>query len=142
MLAALPPIWLSFLAPCSTAYTSYRSGRVSTPLQNSKALLTNVTGRSATLVGTTGTAFTLAFQSCIGQVGGVVGPQLFQSKYAYNGYKTSFGICAAAIGVSWIFNGWTWYLTAKNENDIRRVKRLRIKAHNEGRVWAGEDVKL
>ncbi|EHK97616.1 putative tartrate transporter [Glarea lozoyensis 74030] len=37
--------------------------------------------RSSTLEGTTGTAFTLAFQSCVGQVGGVIGPQLFQSNY-------------------------------------------------------------
>ena len=99
-------------------------------------------GRSATLVGTTGTAFTLAFQSCIGQVGGVVGPQLFQSRFAHNGYKTSFAICAAAIGGSWLANCWTWYLTAKNENDIRRVARLRIKAYREGRVWAGKDIEV
>lgn len=98
--------------------------------------------RSATLVGTTGTAFTLAFQSCIGQVGGVVGPQLFQSRFEHNGYRTSFAICAGAIGASWLANCWTWWLTAKNESDIRRVARLRIKAHKEGKVWAGEDVKL
>ncbi|EHY56655.1 hypothetical protein HRR83_002260 [Exophiala dermatitidis] len=98
--------------------------------------------RSATLKGTTGAAFTLAFQSCIGQVGGVVGPQLFQSKYAHNGYKVSFAICAAAIGLSWLATCWTWYLTRKNENDIQRVRKLRIKAAKEGGVFAGEDVKL
>ncbi|OAP60047.1 hypothetical protein AYL99_05049 [Fonsecaea erecta] len=97
--------------------------------------------RSASLVGTTGTAFTLAFQSCIGQVGGVVGPQLFQSRFAHNGYKTSFGVCAGAIGASWIANVWTWYLTHENEEDIKRVRRLRIKANKDGAVWAGEDVK-
>ncbi|EXJ79705.1 hypothetical protein A1O3_07988 [Capronia epimyces CBS 606.96] len=98
--------------------------------------------RSASLKGATGAAFTLAFQSCIGQVGGVVGPQLFQSKYAHNGYKVSFAICAAAIGASWLANCWTWYLTRKNENDIQRVRKLRIQANKEGRVWSGEDVKL
>jgi hypothetical protein len=98
--------------------------------------------RSATLVGTTGTAFTLAFQSCIGQVGGVVGPQLFREKYAHNGYKTSFAICAAVVGGSWLASAATWFLTAENEADVQRVRRLRIKANREGGVWAGEDVKL
>ncbi|KAK7900059.1 hypothetical protein LTR67_003805 [Exophiala xenobiotica] len=98
--------------------------------------------RSGTLSGTTGTAFTLAFQSCIGQVGGVVGPQLFQSKYAHNGYKVSFGICAGAIGASWVASSFTWFLTWRNEKDIQRVRRLRIKANSEGAVWAGDDVKL
>ncbi|KAH0837007.1 putative pantothenate transporter [Fonsecaea pedrosoi] len=97
--------------------------------------------RSASLTGTTGTAFTLAFQSCIGQVGGVVGPQLFQSRFAHNGYKTSFGVCAGAIGASWIANVWTWYLTHENEEDVKRVRRLRIKANRDGGVWAGQDVK-
>ncbi|EXJ80493.1 hypothetical protein A1O1_08638 [Capronia coronata CBS 617.96] len=98
--------------------------------------------RSASLKGSTGAAFTLAFQSCIGQVGGVVGPQLFQSKYAHNGYKTSFAICAGTIGASWLANCWTWYLTRKNENDIQKVRKLRIKANKEGGVFTGEDVKL
>ncbi|KAL0262605.1 hypothetical protein SLS55_001573 [Diplodia seriata] len=37
--------------------------------------------RSATLEGATGAAFGLAFQNCVGQVGGVVGPQLFQDSF-------------------------------------------------------------
>jgi len=98
--------------------------------------------RSASLEGSTGTAFTLAFQSCIGQVGGVVGPQLFREKYAHNGYKVSFAICAAAIGASWVANCWTWYLTDANEKDVRAVRRHRIRANREGRVYAGDDVKL
>ena len=127
--------------------TSSHFGHVSIALPSlsqltNSILLTRTSGRSATLVGTTGTAFTLAFQSCIGQVGGVVGPQLFQSRFAYNGYKQSFAICAAAIGASWLANGWTWWLTAKNERDVQKVARLRIKAHKQGKVWVGDDVKL
>ncbi|KAI8297268.1 MFS transporter prlL [Colletotrichum sp. SAR11_240] len=38
--------------------------------------------RSATLSGSTGTAFTLGLQSGIAQLGGVIGPQLFQSRPA------------------------------------------------------------
>jgi hypothetical protein len=90
----------------------------------------------------TGTAFTLAFQSCVGQVGGVVGPQLWQSKYAYNGYKTPFAICAACIIAGWLANLWTWWLTRNVEWDVKRIRRLRIKAKKEGVIYAEDDVKV
>lgn len=96
-------------------------------------------GRSSSLKGTTGTAFTLAFQSCVGQVGGVIGPQLFQDKWAYNRYKASFGICAAAIICGWAANLWVWWLTRNVEWDVLRVRRLRIQAEREGQVYAGDD---
>ncbi|KAF2803254.1 permease of the major facilitator superfamily [Mytilinidion resinicola] len=98
--------------------------------------------RSSTLKGTTGTAFTLAFQSCVGQVGGVIGPQLFQERWAHNGYRASFAICATAIGVGWIANCWTWWLTRNVEWDVRRIRRLRIKAGRENRIFAEDDVKV
>lgn len=98
--------------------------------------------RSATLRGSTGTAFTLGLQNCVAQIGGVVGPQFFQSKYAYNGYKTSFGICSAFIISGWFANVITWYLTRNVEWDVRRIARLRKKAKKEGRVFAGDDVKV
>jgi len=101
----------------------------------------HLTGRSSTLAGTTGTAFTLAFQSSVGQVGGVVGPQLFQERWAYNGYKTSFAICAAAVVASWLCNLWTWWLTRNIEWDVLRVRRLRIEAERVGQVLSGDDVK-
>lgn len=99
-------------------------------------------GRSSTLAGTTGTAFTLAFQSCVGQVGGVIGPQLFQSRYAHNGYKVPFAICAAAIGAGWVANAWTWWLTRNIEWDVRRIRRLRIKAEKGGKMFAEDDIKV
>lgn len=98
--------------------------------------------RSATLHGANGTAFTLAFQSCVGQVGGVVGPQLFQSQYAYNGYKVPFTICATAIGAGWLANMWTWWLTRNVEEDVKRIRRLRITAERKGKVFAEDDVKV
>jgi hypothetical protein len=97
--------------------------------------------RSATLRGSTGTAFTLGFQNCVCQIGGVVGPQLLQSKWAYNGYKTSFGICAAFIVSGGFSNAVTWWLTRNVEGDVRRIARLRNQAKKEGRVFAGDDVK-
>jgi hypothetical protein len=56
--------------------------------------------RSSSLKGMTGTAFTLAFQSCVGQVGGVIGPQLFREEFGPR-YRVSFGICAAAVICGW-----------------------------------------
>ncbi|PGH14306.1 hypothetical protein AJ79_03128 [Helicocarpus griseus UAMH5409] len=98
--------------------------------------------RSSSLKGTTGTAFTLAFQSCVGQAGGVIAPQLFLEKFAHNGYRTPFAICAAAIGVACLTNLWTWWLTRNIEWDVRRVRRLRIAEEKRGRIFAGDDVRV
>lgn len=104
--------------------------------------LLQLKGRTSSLKGTTGAAFTLAFQSCVGQVGGVIGPQLFQSRFAYNGYKTPFAICAAVVGAACLANGWTWWLTRNVEWDVRRIRRLRIKEMKQGRVYADDDVRV
>jgi hypothetical protein len=56
--------------------------------------------RSSSLKGMTGTAFTLAFQSCVGQAGGVIGPQLFREEFGPR-YRVSFGIRAAAVICGW-----------------------------------------
>ncbi|KAJ4260420.1 hypothetical protein NW762_007159 [Fusarium torreyae] len=98
--------------------------------------------RSATLIGTTGTAFTLALQTSVAQVGGIIAPQVFQSKYAYNGYKTSFIICAVCVAIAALFNAWLWFLTRDVETDIMKVRRSRIRSEREGKVFAGEDVRV
>ncbi|KAF2036202.1 MFS general substrate transporter [Setomelanomma holmii] len=97
--------------------------------------------RSATLIGSTGTVFTLGLQSGIAQLGGVVGPQLFQSKWAHNGYKTSFAIAAAFTIAGWVSNLWTWYLTRNTEYDVMRVRRLANQARKEWRTNT-EDIKI
>jgi MFS family permease len=96
--------------------------------------------RSASLVGSTGTAFTLALQTSIAQVGGVIAPQVFQSKYASNNYRTSFIICTACVGAAAISNAWLWFLTREVESDIKTVRRLRIQSRKEGKVYTGDDV--
>jgi hypothetical protein len=98
--------------------------------------------RSATLIGSTGTAFTLGLQSGIAQLGGVVGPQLFQSKWAYNGYKKSFAIAGTFIILGWLSNIWTWWLTRNTEYDVMRVRRLANKARKQGKVVSGDDIKI
>ena len=94
------------------------------------------------MIGTTGTAFTLALQTSVAQVGGVIAPQLFPSRWAHNGYKNSFIICTVCVGIGALSNTWLWYLTRNTEADVARVRRLRIKAEKEGRVWAEDDVKI
>lgn len=98
--------------------------------------------RSATLVGSTGTAFTLALQTSVAQVGGVIAPQLFQTRWAHNGYKNSFIICTACVAGAIVVNSWLWYITARSEQDVHRVLRLRIAAQRQGKVYAGEDIRL
>lgn len=98
--------------------------------------------RSATLVGTTGTALTYGVQSGIAQLGGVVGPQIFQSRWAYNGYKTSFAIAASCIITGWLANIWTWYLTRNTEYDVLRVQRKAIKSRKEGRTVFDDDIRV
>ncbi|KAJ0384669.1 hypothetical protein COL922a_007883 [Colletotrichum nupharicola] len=98
--------------------------------------------RSATLSGSTGTAFTLGLQSGIAQLGGVIGPQLFQSRFAYNGYKTSFAIAAASTIASFVGNLWTWWLTRNTEYDVMRVRRKILKARKLGRVNFDDDIRV
>ncbi|EEU38419.1 uncharacterized protein NECHADRAFT_55457, partial [Fusarium vanettenii 77-13-4] len=96
--------------------------------------------RSATLSGSTAAAFTLAFQSGIAQVGVIVGPQLFPSKWAYNRYKNSFAIAGAFTIVALFGNLWTWWLTRNTEYDVMRIRREILKARAEGKVLAGDDI--
>ncbi|ORY67503.1 high-affinity nicotinic acid transporter [Pseudomassariella vexata] len=98
--------------------------------------------RSATLRVSTGTAFTIGLQSGVGQLGTVIALQLFQSKWAYNGYKNSFTIAAAGIVAAFFANLWTWWLTRNTEYDVMRVRRLVRKAQREGKVFHGEDLKV
>lgn len=98
--------------------------------------------RSATLSGSTGTAFTLGLQSGIAQLGGVIGPQLFQSRFAYNGYKTSFAIAAATTIASFVGNLWTWWLTRNTEYDVMRVRRKILKARKLGKVNFDDDIRV
>ena len=98
--------------------------------------------RTSSLSGTTGTAFALGLQSGMGQIGGAIGPQIFQSKYAYNGYKVSYGVCTAALVGCFLANCLSWYFTRNLEWDVRRVKRHRIMAEKEGRLFTEDDVKF
>jgi hypothetical protein len=76
-----------------------------------------ISWRSATMKGATGTAFAWGLQNSIGQLGGVIGPQLFQSKWAYNRYKNSFGIALAGVVAAIGSNLICWWRTNKQEKE-------------------------
>ncbi|ETS80876.1 hypothetical protein PFICI_08405 [Pestalotiopsis fici W106-1] len=98
--------------------------------------------RSATMSGSTGTAFTLGLQSGIAQLGGVIGPQLFQSRWAYNGYKNSFAIAGSTIIAGFVSNLWTWWLTRNTEYDVLRVRRIMNQARRDGRTNYEDDIRI
>ncbi|EXJ77436.1 hypothetical protein A1O3_09662 [Capronia epimyces CBS 606.96] len=98
--------------------------------------------RSSTLRGSTGTAFSLALQSGIAQLGGIVSPQIFQSRYAHNRYKVPFGVCAGIVCLGFVANSFSWYLTRNVEYDVRRIHRLKLKAKKEGKLYVQDDIKV
>jgi hypothetical protein len=53
-----------------------------------------------------------------------------------------FAISAVAIGLGWLGSCYTWYLTRNVEYDVKRIRRLRIKAEKEGKTFADEDIKV
>jgi nitrate/nitrite transporter NarK len=96
--------------------------------------------RSSSLKGTTGTAFAFGLQSGVGQLGGVIGPQIFLSRYAPT-YRVPFGVCLACIVGALLAAAVCWYLTREVEAEVQRVHRGRLKAHREGKLFNGQDIK-
>ena len=83
--------------------------------------------RVQTTEGATGSAFAIAFANSYGQIGGAVGSQLFNSRFAPH-YTTSFAIAMGFIGAAIIMNIITWSFTWRADVDTRRIKRARIEA--------------
>lgn len=79
----------------------------------------------------TGSAFSIGFVNSYGQIGGAVGPQIFQSKYAPR-YGTSFAVAMAMLGCATVMNLVTWWHTRVIERDTRTLKRARIEATKRG----------
>ena len=69
----------------------------------------------------------IAFANSYGQIGGAVGPQLFNSRFAPH-YTTSFAIAMGFVGVAIIMASITWAVTAKVDIETRRIRRVRIAA--------------
>ncbi|KAK5637240.1 hypothetical protein RRF57_012953 [Xylaria bambusicola] len=73
----------------------------------------------------TGSAFSIGFVNSYGQIGGVIGPQLFRSAYAPK-YTVSFSVAAGLVGACSITTLVTWWITRQTERDTRKLKRARI----------------
>jgi hypothetical protein len=63
--------------------------------------------RAGYLSGATGAAFAMGLQSAVSNVGTVVSPHFFQSKWAYNGYRNSFVICIVLVVAGQVVNLYT-----------------------------------
>lgn len=79
----------------------------------------------------TGSAFAIAFVNSLGQIGSLVGPQLFRSEYAPR-YKTSFAVAMGFSALCVLVTGWTWWVTRVSEGQTRRIRRLRWEAAKKG----------
>ena len=96
--------------------------------------------RVQTIEGATGSALAIAFANSYGQIGGAIGPQLFNSQYAPT-YATSFAIAMGFVALAIITASVTWGFTARVDVDTRRMRRARIAAMKENRAVL-EDVDI
>ena len=86
--------------------------------------------RVQTINGATGSAFAIAFANSYGQIGGAVGAQLFNSRFAPR-YETSFAIAMGFVGIAIIIASITWYFTGSVDVEMRRERRARIAASKQ-----------
>ncbi|KAJ5302316.1 hypothetical protein N7508_007179 [Penicillium antarcticum] len=79
----------------------------------------------------TGSAFSIGFVNSYGQIGGAIGPQLFNSKYAPR-YTLPFSVAMGLVGLCAILTLITWWVTWDTERDTRRLKLAKIAAEKRG----------
>ncbi|KAJ5639955.1 uncharacterized protein N7484_007817 [Penicillium longicatenatum] len=75
----------------------------------------------------TGSAFSIGFVNSYGQIGGAIGPQLFNSKYGPH-YTVPFSVAMGLVGLCAILTLVTWWVTWDTERDTRRLKLAKIAA--------------
>ncbi|OQE09766.1 hypothetical protein PENVUL_c005G00619 [Penicillium vulpinum] len=81
----------------------------------------------------TGSAFSIGFVNSYGQIGGAIGPQLFQSMYAPH-YTVPFSVAMGLVGICAILTLVTWWVTWDTERDTRRLKLAKIAAEKRGEI--------
>ncbi|KAI0841201.1 putative pantothenate transporter [Hypoxylon sp. FL0890] len=75
----------------------------------------------------TGSAFSIGFVNSYGQIGGAIGPQIFQSAYAPR-YQVPFAVAMVLVGCCMITTLITWWVTRQTESDTRKLKLARVAA--------------
>ncbi|KAJ0271478.1 hypothetical protein COL940_011001 [Colletotrichum noveboracense] len=81
----------------------------------------------------TGSAFAIAFSNSLGQIGTLIGPQLFRSAYAPK-YSTPFGVAMGMSGLCIVATAWTWWITRETERQTRHLKKMKIAAGKRNEV--------
>ncbi len=79
----------------------------------------------------TGSAFSIGFVNSYGQIGGALGSQIFQSKYAPH-YTVSFAITMGVVGACILVTLFTWWVTRDTERRTREIKKARVAAARRG----------
>lgn len=79
----------------------------------------------------TGSAFAIGFVNSYGQIGGAIGPQIFQSKYAPR-YTVPFAVTMGLIAACILVTLGTWWDTREMEGATRRMKKVRLEAMKRG----------
>lgn len=79
----------------------------------------------------TGSAFAIAFSNALGQIGTLIGPQIFRSEFAPR-YETPFAVAIGMSALCLLATAWTWWLTRDTERQTRHIKKLRIAAGKRG----------
>lgn len=81
----------------------------------------------------TGSAFAIAFVNSLGQIGSLVGPQIFRDKYAPK-YTTSFAVAMGFTGFCIVMISSTWWVTRNTEKQTRHMRTIRIAAAKRGEL--------
>jgi MFS family permease len=84
-----------------------------------------------TLKGSTEVGFSMAFANTIGQLGGIIGPQIFRSRYAPR-YTIPYAVCLIFIGIGLFTTFFLWKLTSAivSKTFVERKERLKDRAGN------------
>ncbi|ODO06734.1 hypothetical protein I350_04093 [Cryptococcus amylolentus CBS 6273] len=95
--------------------------------------------RAQSLKGSTNAAFAFAFQNGLSQISGIIGPQVFRSKYAPR-YTIPYVVCIVFLVLSFLALLVTWYLSAALEKETRRVAKVRRAEAKANRITQDEVV--
>ncbi len=79
-----------------------------------------------TLEGSSQIGFAFAFSNSLGQLGGIIGPQIFRARYAPT-YTVPYAVCLAFLGLAMIIVTFIWFKTKNVTYKLMRERRQRLK---------------